>query len=341
MNKSIGNPKRFTIGDKMATRDEILKLLEKKENGFVSGEEMAKELYLTRASVWKGIKALQKSGYPIEAVTNRGYRLVRKTPLLRESELKKLITADRKFDLVIYDEIGSTNDEALEYAKKNPGREAIFIANRQTKGRGRRGREFFSPGDTGLYMSFLLYPKVTFAEASTYTCMTAVALCEAISEALSVEAKIKWVNDIFFDDKKVAGILTEGIASVEDNCLSHVVIGAGINIYSPYGGFPGKLKDIAGFLLKESADEGVRERLCAAFVNRIFYWLSKPSLSFAREYKERSLLTGKYVRVESFTGEKAKYALVTGIDDELRLLVRYEDGHEAALSNGEVSVKKY
>ena len=325
----------------MATKDEILKILEKNGSTFTSGEEMASTLYLTRAAVWKGIKALEKAGHKIEAVTNKGYRLVRNAPAVDVNELRALIDTDREFDIFTFDETESTNDSALEYARKNPGREAVFIADRQTKGRGRRGREFYSPKDTGLYMSFLIYPKVSFEEAASFTCLTAVALCEAIKEALNVDTGIKWVNDIFLGDKKVAGILTEGIASVEDRKFSHAVIGAGINIYDPYEGFPGTLKKTAGFLLKESTGENVRLKLAAAFINRLFERLSEPALSFCGDYRKLSILTGKYVRVENFTGEKPKYALVTGIDDNCRLLVRYEDGREEALSSGEVSVKKY
>ena len=326
----------------MTTKESILQILEKNGAVFTSGEEMAEELFVTRAAVWKGIRALKKEGYPIEAVTNRGYRLVKNAPLLTASDIKKYLTTDRDFDLFVYEEVGSTNDLALEYAKTNPGREALFIAARQTNGRGRRGRNFFSPKDTGLYMSFLIYPHVSFEEASLYTSLTSVALSEAIETSMGIKTGIKWVNDIFYNDRKVAGILTEGIASMEDHSLSHVVIGAGINVYDPYEGFPGEIKDIAGFLLESPTEKNERARLAASFADRLFERLSMPAGSFVDEYVNRSILIGKYVRVENFVkDQKQKYAKVLGIDRECRLLVEYDDGKKEALSSGEVSVKRY
>ena len=327
----------------MKTKDEILNIL--KENGaaFISGEDIAKKLFVTRAAVWKGIKALEKDGHEIEAVTNRGYRLKEKQESIAADKIVERLAelTETAPKLFIYDEVGSTNDEALAYAKEHPCEEAVFIAGRQTNGRGRRGREFYSPKDTGLYMSFLIYPKADFSEAALYTCMTAVALCKSIKAALGINTQIKWVNDIFLGDKKVSGILTEGIASVEDMSLSHVVIGAGVNVYDPYEGFPGKLKDIAGHLLNDRQTDA-REKLCATFIAELLSYIKGDHPDFVQEYRVLSMLIGKYVRVETFKeNAKAKYALVTGIDDNCGLMVRYDDGHEETLSSGEVSVKKY
>ncbi|MCR5279015.1 MAG: biotin--[acetyl-CoA-carboxylase] ligase [Lachnospiraceae bacterium] len=326
----------------LTSKEQILSILEANGANFTSGEEMAGKLFITRAAVWKGIRALKKEGYEIEAVTNRGYRLVKNAPSLTAADIKQYLTTRRELELFVYDEVGSTNDLALQYAKEHPGREALFVAARQTNGRGRRGRSFFSPKDTGLYMSFLIYPHVSFEEASTYTSLTAVALSEAIETALNIKTGIKWVNDIFYNDRKVAGILTEGIASMEDHSLSHVVIGAGINVYNPYEGFPGEIRDIAGFLLDTPAKENERAKLAASFADRLIERLEMPAGSFVDQYVERSILIGKYVRVENFVkGSKPKYAKVTGIDGECRLLVEYEDGRTEALSSGEVSVRKY
>lgn len=326
----------------MSTKEKILEILKQAGANYTSGEKMAESLYVSRMAIWKGIRSLKKEGYPIEAVTNRGYRLLKDAPALYEKEIRNYLTTGRKFDLFVYDEVESTNDLALEYARKHPGREALFIAARQTKGRGRRGRSFFSPKDTGLYMSFLIYPHVSFEEAALFTSLTAVALSEAIESSLGIKTGIKWVNDIYYNDRKVAGILTEGIASVEDQSLSHVVIGAGINVYDPYEGFPGEIKDIAGYLLEASSGVNERAKLAAAFADRLFERLDMPAGSFTEEYVNRSILIGKYVRVENFVkDQKQKYAKVLGIDGECRLLVEYDDGRREALLNGEVSVRKY
>ena len=327
----------------MSSKEQILNILKESGATYISGEEIANRLFVTRAAVWKSIKALEKEGHKIEAVTNRGYRLKVDTKALDPNLIAGLLKKDKSIpEIFVYAETGSTNDEALNYAKEHPGKEAVFVAGKQTKGRGRRGREFYSPEDTGLYMSFLIYPKASFAEAALYTCMAAVALCNSIKRVTDIDTQIKWVNDIYLNDKKISGILTEGIASVEDMSLSHVVIGVGINVFNPYSGFPDAIKDIAGFLFNERTDTDVRERLCADYIRELLTYVRGGHPDFVQEYRDLSMLIGKYVRVETFKeGVKNKYALVTGIDDDCGLMVRYEDGREETLSSGEVSVKKY
>ncbi len=327
----------------MTTKEQILTILKESGADYISGEEIAKRLYVTRAAVWKSIKALEKEGHKIEAVTNRGYRLKVDTRALSADIINDCLKNKKDIpEIFVYTETGSTNDEALNYAKEHPGKEAVFVAGKQTKGRGRRGRDFYSPEDTGLYLSFLIYPKVSFSEAALYTCMAAVALCNSIKRVTSIDTGIKWVNDIYLNDKKISGILTEGITSVEDMSLSHVVIGVGINVFNPYGGFPDSIKDIAGYLFNERTDSDVRERLCADYIAELLDYVRGNRSNFVEEYRNLSILIGKYVRVETFKeGVKNKYALVTGIDDNCGLIVRYDDGKEETLSNGEVSVKKY
>lgn len=259
--------------------------------------------------------------------------------------LESVYTEYKPYDIEIfkYDEVTSTNDLAKEYAAENPGRDAVFIAESQTKGRGRRGRSFFSPKGSGIYMSFLVHPKSDNAQTSVLTCMTAVAVCRAIEEACGISAQIKWVNDIYYNERKICGILTEGQIDPETGSYSHMIIGAGLNIYSPDGGFPEDIQKKAGALMQGCKDGGIKEKLCMSMISNFFdMYNDSEGVSFLDEYRSRSMLTGKYVKIadhgSGYVSEEKQSALVIGIDDECRLVVKFNDGAEGALSSGEVSV---
>ena len=175
--------------------------------------------------------------------------------------------------------------------------------------------------------------------------MMAEAVCRAIKDVTGKETCIKWVNDIFYDGKKIAGILTEGETSIEDGTLAYVVIGVGINLYMPYEGFPEDIKNTAGALLNTGFDAAKRNSLYAAIINRFYELYNAHDADvFVEDYKRRSFLIGKYVKIMQHSARSRRgrdYAEVIGIDDECRLLVKYEDGTTEALMSGEVSVVRY
>lgn len=369
------------------TKDQVLDFLKKSGLQYVSGQQIADQLYLSRSAVWKAIKALRKDGYEIAAGTHRGYRLVQKAVLPDAQRIRELLqtrwTDTRGFthplpEITVFESVGSTNDCAREYGEEtlqeegtekqgdkektdaekideektgeasgnSSRKERIVIAGAQTGGRGRRGRSFFSPEASGMYMSFLLYPQMDFARATRLTCMMAEAICRAIDEITGIEIQIKWVNDIYCRGKKIVGILTEGRTSLEDGSLSYVVIGAGINLCTPSGGFPAELKNIAGALLEEAPDDDLKNRLYAAVIDHFFRLYDDPDeQAYIEGYRRRSMLIGHYVKIMGYSGDEKLpgngYALVTGIDDECRLQIRYDNGRTDALSSGEVSVVKY
>lgn len=339
----------------MKTKDRILEILQNNSDRYVSGEEIAKTLYLTRAAVWKNIKTLKEKGYKIEAITNKGYKLMVDLGLpdknIIKSNVDQILSLSSvsqcltEMDVLVYDEVTSTNDLARKYALDNPGRCAFIIAASQTEGRGRRGRRFYSPKGTGLYCSLLIYPDSSIEKATRLTSMMAVAVARAIEDVTGIVASIKWVNDIYIEDKKVAGILTEAICSMEDDRLTHVIIGVGINLYMPCGGFPDDIKNTAGALLHNEGDKNIVNLISVALIKRFNQVLTEPVHMYLDEYRKRSILIGHYVKVMQYTKEDIRtgneYAYVTGIDDDCHLCVRYDDGRELVLSTGEVSVVKY
>ncbi len=320
----------------MSTKDKLLKLFEENKGTYLSGEEIADKLDISRTAVWKAVNSLKDSGYPIDSQKNRGYCLSPMTDIVSASGIGKYLSTGLTVE--VYDEVVSTNTMLKERASQGAKEGLVIIANSQTGGKGRLGRQFYSPLDTGVYISVLLRP-VTLPpqEALKVTTMAAVAASEAVDAVSGRESKIKWVNDIYLDGLKVAGILTEASVSMESGHLEYAVLGIGFNVYEPKGGFPDDIKGIAGAILPESAADA-KNRIAAEFLNRFFKIYSAPEGSdYSGRYKERSLVTGKKVNVITPVGSSK--ATVLDITDDCSLLVRYEDGTVKELSTGEVSIR--
>lgn len=323
----------------MTTKERLLELLERGREEYLSGEELAKMLEVSRAAVWKAVKSLQQEGYSIDAVTNRGYRLGRGGDLLSAPGIRKYLKPEyRALPITVVEETVSTNTALRNLAESGAPEGSVYLAGCQTGGKGRMGRSFYSPGGTGLYLSLLLRP-VSWepARAAQLTAAAAAAMSESIRAVTGKESGIKWVNDLLLDGKKVCGILTEAAFSMESGVLEYAVVGLGVNVYIPEGGFPEELAPIAGALL-ETKGEDVKNALAGEFLNRFLDSYHHPEArGFLETYRARSIAVGREVTVLS--ARKERRALAYGVDDNCRLLVRYEDGSEEALSYGEIRVK--
>ncbi len=328
----------------MNTREKLLELLESNRGVYFSGEEIAGRLNVSRTAVWKAVKSLQSAGYAIDAVTNKGYCLSRDTDILSAQGIRKYLRVSRQQvsdpDIFVLDTAVSTNAVVREGADGGMPEGYTVLSNEQSAGRGRLGRSFFSPRGTGIYMSMLLRPgNCSPGQAVRITTMAAVAVCEAIEAVSGEQAQIKWVNDIYVRDKKVCGILTEGSFGLESGLLEYAVLGVGINVYQPEGGFPEELLDIAGAVLTDRRED-VKNRLAAEFLNHFYGYYGGQghgTADYVEEYRRRSLVTGK--RIAVLSGNETRGAVALGIDDECGLLVRYDDGGEACLSSGEISIR--
>lgn len=331
---------------KLSTKQKILNLLTENINTYISGQEIADRLFLTRAAVWKSIKALQKDGHDIKAVNNRGYCLASDSQPLNGIMVEaELDYAAGKVEVIFKDETESTNEDAKKLGNEGYMKSVVVVSDYQSKGKGRRGRSFSSPKGLGLYMSFLLHPEIRVEEAYMLTCAAAVATARAISQVTGIEADIKWVNDLYIRDKKICGILTEASLSVETGGLDYAVVGIGINIFAPHEGFPPEIRDVAGAVFEGGeAPDNVRNKICAAIIDNFIWMIDDGSKEFVKEYRGRSNLIGHYVKVNPYgdTGRHLDgYAKVLDIDDDCHLVVEYENGTKESLSSGEVSVKKY
>lgn len=239
------------------------------------------------------------------------------------------------FDVECFDEIDSTNTYVKSIADGvSEGR--IVIAKKQTAGRGRLGRSFFSPSASGLYVSILLRPALSPDKTVYITAAAAVAAAEVIEEVSCKATDIKWVNDIYIDGKKVCGILTEALFCGER--ISHAVLGVGINLSSPEGGFPDDIKDVAAGVF-EIADDDVAARLLASFVERFFkYYGRLEEKEYLDVYRKKMLYMGERINVISPT-EKYVATLVS-VNDDFSLNVKADNGEERRIFSGEISIRK-
>ena len=215
----------------------------------------------------------------------------------------------------------------------------MLIAESQTAGKGRLGRHFTSPPGTGVYFSLLLRPHCTAEKSLFITTTAAVAVCEAIEQVTGLNPQIKWVNDVYLNEKKVCGILTEASVDFENGGLNWAVLGIGINIAVPEEGFPEEIRSIAGAIFDGPCPVEMRSRISAAVISRFFaLYKNLGSNAFIESYRSHSFLTGRAITFS--LGEETYRGVVTGISDEAHLLVRLDSGEERAFSAGEVQIHK-
>ena len=241
-------------------------------------------------------------------------------------------------NLFVYDSVTSTNDLAKEMVQKGSNNETVVIAHNQTAGRGRRGRSFFSPDATGIYMSIILRPECHTEILSLLTPAAAVATAKAMEKVSDKRVGIKWINDIFLNGKKICGILCETCFN-NTNKSPSVIVGIGINLCDPRGGFPDEISEIASSLYgSEIPDADVPSMICAEIINMLLeYSDTLAERSFLEEYKERMFLIGKEITVIAPT--ESYSAVASDIDDDGHLIVTLCDGTVRVLNAGEISIK--
>ena len=297
----------------MSVKDEVLKELENNKGDYISGGQLADNLGVSRNSVWKAIKALEKSGYEINAIPNKGYCLAEKNDILSSYSIKQHLK-NPHLDISVFSSVTSTNTILKEMAEQGAKEGTVIIAEEQTAGRGRTGKQFYSPKGTGIYISILLRPDIPAEESLFLTTSAAVATARAIEDVSDKRALIKWVNDIYLEDKKTCGILTEGAFNVETGKLDYAIVGIGINVCIPDGGFPDNIKDIATAIFDKQTDSINKRSILIANLLDYFmeYYKDFKSKSYVKEYIERSMIIGKTITV--IEGSKTSVAKAIDID---------------------------
>ena len=340
---------------------------------------------MSRAAVWKAVNALREEGFEITGTTNGGYVLDSSDVLTTEAVSSAFNSTFPQFAgarIECFKEIDSTLSQAKRWlsecgslrtadgeltpAGKNYSN-AVIVAEKQTAGRGRSGRTFVSPARTGIYLTVIYAPKGGITDPAKITAFSAVAVCRAIKKLYDIQPSIKWINDIFYNGKKICGILTEGTTNFETGIIEAAVIGIGVNIEDNAEAFGGELSKVAGGLLGGTAareggtgtkaggtstTEGTgtsnatlhsvtRAQLAAQIAGETLQILSEPADSVIKEYKALSFIIGREIEVHTLidSNQGIYKATAVDIDQNAALVVQLPDGTRRRLISGEVSLK--
>ena len=312
----------------MSVKQNVIALLEENRSKVISGQELANQLHVSRAAIWKAIKTLKEEGYNSEATPNKGYVLLENSDVLSKQGIAYYLTEE--IDIFSYKTIDSTNTQMKKLAINGGKNHSVIVSEEQSAGRGRFGRSFYSPAQKGVYMSVLLKTGDSLQNATMITIKTAVAVRRAIAKLYDIEVAIKWVNDLYYRGKKVCGILSEAISDFESGMIEAIIIGIGINVSTD--NFPLEIASIATSLGLQEAN---RNQFIAEILNQLFAIIDEDFKLVLNEYRMASCVLHKQItfnqKGEQFTG------LVREIND-LGNLVVSSNGAEMVLTAGEVSI---
>ncbi len=317
-------------------KEKIIDVLLDNGGNFISGEELSRQLNISRTAVWKYIKEIRGEGYVIEAFPRKGYRMKKKPDLLLPREIKRHLNTLRLGKSIEYlARVDSTNRRAKEMGLQGALEGTLVVAEEQTRGRGRLDRQWFSPRG-GIWFSILLRPDLSPQQAPLLTLLTSLAGVKGIKNATGYSLYIKWPNDLFWQGKKAAGILTE--INAEMDRINFVVVGVGINANIRHDHFPEDISSEAISLMEEEGESVSRPKLLATFLNEMEKMYDQAQLEGFKEligeWKKYSTTLGKRVEVKTPRGIIKGKAV--DINEEGALMVEKEGGEVIHLLSGDV-----
>lgn len=311
----------------------------RERGGYISGQKISRELGISRTAVWKNVEKLRQTGYTIDAVSNRGYRLMQSVDLPTSDEIGRYLGQVSLNPRVVYMKtVDSTNSLAMMLAARGAAHGTVVTADMQTSGRGRKGREWHSPPGSNLYLSMILRPPVPPAEASQIPILTVMASIRALRRlAPDLTCSVKWPNDIYCGGKKISGTLCEMKAEMDS--VDHVVVGTGINVNTD----PSKenMPETATSLFMETGRRYIRAELAAMlledFQRAYDAWIAEGSLEpFIPEWESCSLLLGRQVDVRTAT--KIVTGTAMGIAENGALKLQLRDGTRRLIYAGDATL---
>lgn len=321
-------------------RDRVAALLAKSQ-GYLSGEEMSRALGVTRAAVWKEIESLRGAGWPIQSSTRKGYQLAGPPPALSAPYISAKLSDSSMFagKVIVEPLVDSTNTRLKAMAAAGAPTGTALLALEQSGGRGTHGRSFQSPRGEGLYLSVLIRPHVGLSDLLTLTGWVGVAAREAVERASGAPAKIKWLNDLYLNGKKLCGILTEFALLAESGEPDYVVIGMGINMNQTLDTFRAQgLGDIATSLALEGwpVEQNHLAVCLLEALDKLNREFPAKRADYLERYRAHCITLGRRV---SFDGEGTlQTGTVAGVDDDFALLVDGDDGNRHIVSSGTVKM---
>jgi BirA family transcriptional regulator, biotin operon repressor / biotin---[acetyl-CoA-carboxylase] ligase len=310
----------------------IIELL-KKEDGYLSGEELSRFLKISRQALWKHIQIIKELGFDIAAVPHLGYRLISEPDKLYDFQVYHgLKTKFLGRHILYFNSLASTMDTATQLALKGIKEGAVVIAETQTKGRGRLGRLWHSPKYKGLYFSIILKPKIPLVKASLITLLTAVSISEALKELMPIDMQIKWPNDLLLSNKKVGGILTEIKAEIDE--VGFVIVGVGLNINNDkktlFSGATSLSLELRDKISRVQVLQGILHRLEENYL----VFNKKGLLTITDKWRQQSITLGK--RVKIYSHKEYIEGEAVDIDSDGGLLVRRDSGLTQKVTSGDV-----
>jgi BirA family transcriptional regulator, biotin operon repressor / biotin---[acetyl-CoA-carboxylase] ligase len=319
-------------------REQILQALRK--HRYVSGERLGKELKISRSAVWKHIRELRSKGYKIKSSPRLGYYLVSATDLIIPEEISCGLKTRFIGQQIIYRaEVSSTQQIAGKYAVDKAKEGTAVIAESQTEGKGRKGRTWLSPGSGGIYISIILRPDIKPVNAVQIPLVVGVALAEAIRKSTSLDARIKWPNDIYINNKKICGILAE--ISCELDTINHIIMGIGINANTKMSELPPEIQEVATSISAEYGKEINRAELIKKFfteLEKVYSDFIENGFNSARK-KWKKLTNTLGARVKIMEGDNEIKGKALDIDEEGFLVFQSDSGEITHITGGDVSLR--
>jgi BirA family biotin operon repressor/biotin-[acetyl-CoA-carboxylase] ligase len=330
--------KKFTLtNNNLSINAKILDVLRSKTHTYISGEQLSRELNMSRTAIWKHVNALRALGYRVEAITSMGYKLISSPSLLLPLEIKNGLKTEFIGHSIHWEyEVSSTNTLALQLAEKGAPEGTVVVSECQKQGRGRMGRTWLSQSEIGIYLSLILRPNFVPMKAPSITFMSAIAVVEALERSLGIKATIKWPNDVMIGRKKVSGILTELKAEME--CIHYVIVGIGINVNNTK--FPEAFQDKVTSLSLELKENVSRVKVVQALLQALERWYlitleDDRNRTFTR-WQELSCTLDN--RVEVNVGDEVLKGVATRLGPDGSLCLKLDSGVEKQILAGDVTM---
>lgn len=323
----------------MGLNEDLVTLFREHEGEFLSGEVLAERLGVSRTTIWNHIRALEKLGYEFAAQTHLGYTL-RRPPdrMLPQEIVSRLTTRFVGRSIHYHEETASTNDVAIGLAAAGAEEGTVVVAEKQTSGRGRFGRKWFSPPGKNLILSLVLRPPFLPGRASQVAITTAVAAAVSLRDLFDLPALIKWPNDIYIRGRKTGGILTE--LSAELDRIHHIVVGVGMNLNMTEDEVPAHLRTNCTSVLIETGNRCDRIQVAVTFLEELerrYRSLLKEGFSpIADEWVALSLSLGQ--RIEARSEGRLYSGYPAGLDEDGSLLLRLDSGITRRISGGDIRI---
>ncbi|MCK9572467.1 MAG: biotin--[acetyl-CoA-carboxylase] ligase [Candidatus Omnitrophica bacterium] len=313
-------------------KEKILELL-KGSQGYVSGDELSRQLGISRQGLWKHIQDLKDSGYDFVAVPHLGYHLLSCPDRLFEFEIKHRLNTKFIAKVIDYSDcLSSTNDLAMQLGMQNAASGTLVVAESQTKGRGRLGRSWFSPKYKGIYFSLLLRPKIAPESSPVLTILIAVSMAEAVKEISGLDIQIKWPNDLFLAGKKLAGILTE--MNAEADKVNFMVMGVGLNVNNDKKSLASGATSLKEHTMKDLNRAQLLQEILRRIEKNYIFWEQKGAHTIIEKWRQLSCTLGKRVKV--YCQHKHIEGSAADIDKDGGLLIRKESGILVKVMAGDV-----